>query len=96
MKQRRWMRGPTRGGCYEKQTTMLPIQCLTLNLYYFYFPSYKECMLPSSASLPIAILLKLIIFKSLFLTSVFFSDAQHQLGYKSVIYYTTSLGLSKL
>lgn len=87
MKQRGWLRGPKRGGCYEKQTTMLPIQCFSLTLYYFYFLSYKECMLSSSASLPMAILLKLIIFKSLFLTSAFFSDAQHQLGYKSVIYY---------
>ena len=48
----------------------------------------RNSCFPSSASLSMAILLKLIILKSFFfLTSAFFSDAQHQLGYKSVIYY---------
>lgn len=75
-------------GCSEKQTTMLSIQGLTINLYYFYFPSYKEFML-SFFSLPFngnsfKAHNSQVIF---FLTSAFFSDAQHQLGYKSVIYY---------
>lgn len=50
-KAQRWMRCLRGEGCCEKQTTMLPIQCLTINLYYFYFPSYKEFML-SFFSLP--------------------------------------------
>lgn len=88
-------RGLEGEGCREKQTTSLPIQCLTINLYYFYFPSYKEFMLsffsiPSNGNC-----FEVHNSRVILLTSVFFSDAQHPLGYKSVTYYY-KLAFSKL